>query len=152
MKNSEDSQLFGKFITGIYRNNVYYIGKNLEKFNINKSEYVYLINVYNGEGMCQDELVTHLNVDKYEVAKGVKSLIEKGYLYKEKDKEDKRKHRLYLTEKAKEIEEEFRNVLRDMSKILIHGFTEEEKEIALNLLKRMNVNIMEEVKKIKPHR
>lgn len=51
MKNLYDDQLFGKFITGIYRNNVYYIGKNLERFNINKIEYIYIIKVYNKEGI-----------------------------------------------------------------------------------------------------
>lgn len=152
MKQISDSNLFGKFITGIYRNNVYYIGKKLEKFNINKSEYTYLINIYNKEGICQDELVQYLNVDKYEVAKGIKSLIEKGYLYKEKDDLDKRKHRLYLTEKAKIIEEEFREVLTNTSDIIMHGFSEEERIIALDFLIRMDGNIREAVTKIKPHR
>lgn len=152
MKTLYDDQLFGKFITGIYRNNVYYIGKNLERFNINKSEYIYLIKVYNKEGICQDEIVNLLKVDKYEVAKGVKSLIEKGYLYKEKDEVDKRKHRLYSTDKAKEIEEYIRNVLRNMSEILTEGFNKEEKELALKILKKMDMNIREEVKKIKPSR
>lgn len=143
---------FGKFIDRIYRNNSYYIGKNLEKYNLNKSEYKYLIRVYCEEGLCQEDIVNLLKVDKYEVAKVVKSLIEKDYIYKIRDNEDKRKYRLYLTDKAKNIKEGFTDVLSDSSSILTKNFSEKEKEIVLDLLTRMANNIYEEVEKIKSNK
>lgn len=148
-ENSIELLKFGRFVDWIYRNNAYYIGKNLEKFNLNKSEYKYLIRLYAKEGICQDDLVNMLRVDKYEVAKGVKTLIEKGYVYKEKDTEDKRKHRIYLTQKAKHIEVEFKEVLCESSAKLTNGFSDDEKIILLEMLERMTVNMLEEVESIK---
>jgi len=90
-----------------------------------------------------------LEVDKYEVAKGIKSLIEKGYVFKEKDLNDKRKCRLYPTEKANNIRNEFIEILKQSSEILTKGFTEEEKNIALRILIKMSENMFEEVQNIK---
>ena len=143
---------FGKFIDRIYRNNNYYVGKHLEKYNLNKSEYKYLIQIYLNEGICQDDIVNRLKVDKYEVAKGIKSLIEKGYIYKEKDNIDKRKHRLYITEKGNNIKDGFIEILRESSEILTKGFTDKEKNIALELLIRMAQNICDETMKLKNNR
>ncbi|CAH2214950.1 MarR family winged helix-turn-helix transcriptional regulator [Tepidibacter aestuarii] len=140
---------FGKFIDRIYRNNNYYVGKHLEKYNLNKSEYKYLIQIYLNEGICQDDIVNRLKVDKYEVARGIKSLIEKGYVYKEKDSIDKRKHRLYITEKGNSIRDGFTAILRESSEILTKGFKEEEKDLVLGFLIRMAQNICEETIKLK---
>lgn len=148
-KTLTDDISYGKYLDFINRNNAYYIGKYFEKINLNKSEYKYLIHIYIEEGICQDDLVTMLRLDKYEVAKGIKSLVTKGYVYKIKDEKDKRKHRLYLEDKAKEIKPEFINILKNSSDILINGFTENEKEMLQGFLIRMAENIYNEASKLK---
>jgi len=140
---------FGKFIDHIYRNNNYYVGKRLEKYNLNKSEYKYLIQIYLNEGICQDDIVNILKVDKYEVAKGIKSLTQKGYIHKEKDRIDKRKHRLYVTDRGNSIKNGFIEILRESSQILTKGFTEEQKDLSIEIFSKMSQNIYEEVIKLK---
>ncbi|GAA0736328.1 MarR family winged helix-turn-helix transcriptional regulator [Clostridium oceanicum] len=140
---------FGKYISVIYKNQNYYIGKYIEKYNLNRTEYKYLIQIYENEGICQDDIVNILKVDKYEVAKGVKSLIKKGYVYKEKDEIDKRKNRLYITELGNEIKSGVIEILKKTSEILTKGFKEEEKNLAFEFLLKMAENMGDEVSKIK---
>lgn len=140
---------YGKWIDIVSRQLSYYIGKNLERYNLNKNEYKYLIQVYIYEGFCQEDMVEKLKVDKYEVAKGIKSLIEKGYIYKIKDVEDKRKYRLFITDHAKEIKSDFIEILEKSSEVLTKGFSENEKGLLLDFLVRMAENIHTETMKLK---
>jgi DNA-binding MarR family transcriptional regulator len=134
---------YGKVIDQITRSNAYYIGKRLEKHNLNKSEYKYLIQIYNKEGICQEDLATILKCEKHEVAKGIKALVDKGYLYKEKDKDDKRRYKIYLEEKAKIARDSIVDVLEESSDIMTKGFTETEKDTLIELLLRMSENMHE---------
>lgn len=134
---------YGKIIAQINRSNSYYIGKKLEKYGLNKSEYKYLIPIYHMEGICQEDLATILKCEKHEVAKGIKALVDKGYLYKEKDKDDKRRYKIYLEEKAKMARDSIVDVLEESSDIMTKGFTESEKDILIELLLRMSENMHE---------
>lgn len=152
MKLLTDNFSFGKMIHIIFRKNAYYIGKRLEKYGISKSEYHFLIQVYINEGCCQEEIVNRLDLEKYEVAKGIKSLVEKGFVCKRRDEEDKRKHRLFITEKGKEIKEDFIEVLKGLSQVLTEGFTDAEKDEALEFMMRMHENISKETMEFKKHK
>lgn len=140
---------FGRIIGIIARENIYYISKKIEKFDLKKNESKCLTIIYKEKLLCQDDLVTILKSDKYEVAKSIKSLIQKGYVYKERSGKDKRKYFVHPTQKALDIKDEYMNILKETTKILTTNFSDKEKEIAIELLKKMETNIYEEVKKIK---
>lgn len=140
---------FGKVLASIAKNRYYYIGKKLEKFDISKSEYRLLIEIYIAQGCCQDDIVHNLGVDKFEVAKGIKSLIEKGYIDKKKDLKDKRKCNLYASEKALKIKDQFTQILLDSSDVLTEGLTDEEKEFCLKIMIKMAKNMYQGAVKIR---
>ena len=139
----------GRLITIVSRYHSYCLGKNLSKYDLSKCEYKCLIQIYKNEGICQDYIADILKIDKFRVAKSIKSLMEKGYVYKEKDINDKRKHKVYPTEKALSIKEAFIDILNYNSDVMVKGFSEEEKEILNNLLVRMTENLYEEAEKVK---
>lgn len=140
---------FGRVLVSIARSRYYYIGKKLEKFDISKSEYKILIEVYIAEGCCQEDIVHNLGIDKFEVAKGIKSLISKEYICKQKDLQDKRKCRLYPSEKAMEIKKSFIQILLDSTEVLTEGLTEEEKKVCLEIMIKMAKNMYQGATKIK---
>lgn len=57
-----------------------------------------------------------------------------------------------MTEKAKLIEVEFREVLTNTSDIIMHEFSEEKRTIALDFLIMMDGNIRKALTKIKSNR
>lgn len=140
---------FGKVLEILHRHRIYYVAKKLEKFGIKKGEYRVLIQVYIEEGCCQDDIVHYLGIDKFDASKIIKSLIEKKYLTKERDVNDKRKYRLYLTQAAKDIREEFTEVLTDSAEILVQGVSEEEKKVTMRVLIKMAENAYTESQKLK---
>lgn len=140
---------FGKVLESITRHRQYYIGKKLEKFGLKKGEYRILIEVYIYEGCCQDFIANNLGIDKFDASKAIKSLIEKGYVYKKRDEFDKRKYMLYLTDKAKEIKSDFVEVLTSSAQVLTDGLTEEEKEFTLKMLIKIAENAYKQSQLIK---
>ncbi|WP_297520996.1 MarR family winged helix-turn-helix transcriptional regulator [uncultured Clostridium sp.] len=132
---------FGKVLESIGRHRHYYVGKKLEKFDLKRAEYRLLIQVYIEEGCCQDDIVNNLGIDKFDASKGIKSLIEKGYILKQKDEIDKRRCRLFPTDKANEIREEFTDILVDSAGLLTEGISTEDKEVALRVMIKMAQNM-----------
>jgi len=70
--------------------------------------------------------------------------VEKGYLVREKDPDDKRAVRIYLTDKKDEIEDLIRKIDRRAEDRMLEGFQEDEKEALRNFLERIMENLVEE--------
>lgn len=132
---------FGKVLESITRHRQYYVGKKLEKFDLKRAEYRLLIEIYIQEGCCQEYIANNLGIDKFDASKGIKSLIQKGYVDKKVDEKDRRKSRLYPTEKALAIKEEFTELLVSSAELLTEGLTEEEKDFALKVFIKMAENM-----------
>lgn len=98
-----DRLSIGKYISCIYRQVQIIINDKLEKYGIGSGQFIFLITVYKNEGINQQQLSEMLHIDKATTMKAVKKLIEKGLLKRERDKEDKRSYKLYLTQAGKDI-------------------------------------------------
>lgn len=133
----------GKYIGMISRALFYYMQKQLEPLGIQKQQFTILAELYLNEGICQDDLVSRLRLSKPDVAKSVKKLVENGFLTKEKDENDRRIHRLYVTEKALSIKPDIIGVLEGTNTILSDGIEKEELETTLKVLRIMAKNMYE---------
>jgi len=67
-----------------------------------------------------------LNVGKPTVTKGVNNLVKHGYAIREKNIEDKRSYRLFLTNKGKRIAPMINATFDELTEIYKSNFTEEE--------------------------
>jgi DNA-binding MarR family transcriptional regulator len=111
---------------------------NFKKFNINESEYQYLIYLYNSEiPVCQEDLVNHFNIDKAAVARAIKHLIKEGYVTKKRSIKDKRLYYLSLTTKANNIRYAFFEILDNDNIELLQEFNQDELIMLDLLLKRL---------------
>lgn len=127
----------GKYIAQAYRMNGKLASKAFSKFGIGSGQYVFLIHLYSNDGINQECISSNLNIDKGTTARALKRLEELGYIIRVVDEEDKRAYRVFLTDKAKYIEKEFFEILAEGNRVLTKDFTEEEKALAISLLKRM---------------
>ncbi|WP_291567976.1 MULTISPECIES: MarR family winged helix-turn-helix transcriptional regulator [unclassified Clostridium] len=127
----------GKYIAQVYRMNGKLASKSFSKFGIGSGQYVFLIHLYSNDGINQECISSNLNIDKGTTARALKRLEELGYIIRVVDEEDKRAYRVFLTDKAKYIEKEFFEILAEANRVLTKDFTEEEKALAISLLKRM---------------
>ncbi|MCZ8514943.1 MarR family transcriptional regulator [Paenibacillus filicis] len=130
-----------RWMSLIYRCGQMYIGERLKNYEIGKGQHIFLNALYKEDGLSQEELSSYLRIDKGTTAKALKKLEALGYVTRQVRDEDRRSYRVFLTDKALGIKDQVRGVLMDWRHILTYGFTEEEKESALQLLERMGSNV-----------
>lgn len=111
----------GQLMSILHRQSQVYFNYSLKEFNITSAEYSFLMYLYRKEGATQDELSSYLCIDKAATARAIKSLEEKGYVIKDKDDEDRRCNRIYLTDKAKHHKDEIRQRVWRWSDFLKEG-------------------------------
>lgn len=101
--------------------------------------------LYQNDGkLTMKEIAKRIGKDKSTVTPLVKKLLNLGYIEKRKCEKDKRITYINLTDKGREIESKYKNISKEVYEIAYKGFSQEEKEIFLSLLKKMNTNFSEE--------
>lgn len=132
MKNS-----IGRLISIIHRKSQVYINYALSEFNITSAEYSFLLCLFRKDGKTQEELSSFLDIDKSATTRAIKSLEEKGYVTKEKDDDDKRFNRIYLTEKANENQDNIKKRIFHWSEFLMEDVFKEDAAIVFKVLESM---------------
>lgn len=120
-----------------------------KEINLQRGQFIFLTRVYENPGINQIDLSNLLKVDKATTTKAIQKLIDEGYIVKERDEADKRMWRLHPLDKAKRvyeilIEEENRNI-----SVCFSDFTEPEKKLVYNLVRKMRKNVEEDWKRLK---
>ncbi|GAA0178812.1 MarR family transcriptional regulator [Clostridium sediminicola] len=102
--------------------------------------------LYENDGkLTMKEIARRIGKDKSTVTPLVKKLLNLGYIEKRKCQQDKRITYIILTDKGREIEIKYKNISMEVYETAYKGFSQEEKEIFLSLLKKMNTNFREEI-------
>jgi len=114
-----------------------------KEFNLQKGQYMFLTRVCEKPGINFIKLSNILKVDKTTTTKAVRKLINLGYLDKQQDEKDKREYKLFPTKKALKIYDFIIEEESKQLKIAFKDFSEDEKQIATQLIKRMSENIEE---------
>ena len=129
-------------ISAIYRYSQIYIGERTKKYHIGKGQWHFLTELlFNEDGITQEELSEKLYIDKANTARALKKLEGEGYIERKVDSDDARKKRIYVTDKSRAFEEEFHQIFKDLNKLLVADFTEDEKLLMKKLLPNMFSNI-----------
>jgi len=97
----------------------------------------YLITLYHHPGISQEELAKRLNVNKSSVTRQLTALEEKGYIIRKPKPDDRRSMLVYPTEKALNLQDRMKDVLRGWASYLTEDFTEDEKETLSRLMLRI---------------
>lgn len=130
----------GKWISVLHRIGQRYIDRGTEAFGIAGGCFPFLLCLYRQDGVTQDTISTYLNVDKATTARAIAALERLGHVVRERDPDDRRAYKVYLTETGRLLEHKLRNELKQWAGILTADFTDEEAENAYRLLERMANN------------
>lgn len=132
------------FISKTKEKMIKFIEQKLKENNLNDivpSHGNILTALYENNGkLTMKEIANKIGKDKSTVTSLVEKLINLGYIEKEKCTQDKRVTHVTLTAKGREIEPIFNLISSEVKYTAYKDFTEEEKEIFLRLLKKLNKN------------
>jgi DNA-binding MarR family transcriptional regulator len=130
-------------IAHIYRSYLAYMAKELEAHRVGSGQFEFLIILYHRDGISQETLAKILKVSKATSARAIQSLEKEGYVYRERDENDLRAYRVYLTEKGKEMRNIILKKLISFMDILFSDFTLEEKEIFRLLIHKASIKLFD---------
>jgi len=130
----------GKWISIIHRYSRSFVDKEFAELDIRGGYLQFVHALYRHDGLSQDELSEALGMDKTTTARAIKELVELGYVTKRHDWQDKRFCRLSLTTKGKDIVPRLERTLERWTEVLDTGFTQSERQLAIDLLKKMAEN------------
>lgn len=134
----------GQLCTAIYRNLQILLGRKLRDINIKNGQYDFFYAISLWEGLSQKDLSERLFIGKATTAKAVKDLVQKGYVFKEKDEKDGRVDHLYLTEKGKATAPMIAQIFRSNLDVCESGLTDAEMSTLLTLLEKVLINLDKE--------
>ena len=136
----------GKWISILHRQSQVYLNKELKPYNLNSSEYIYLINLAGNAGVNQKYLSDMIIIDDALTTRAMKSLEEKGYIVREKSQSDKRSYNIKLTEKGLKIQPIIHEKLNYWTSVLSENMKEEEIDSMIEKLRSMSNNALKATK------
>ena len=97
---------FGKHISLINRAAQGYFTSKLKDYHIGPGKQAYLLTLLPHESIMQEELARRLHVDKANVTRAIRGLVEQGYVTRKQSEVDKRALLITLTEKGEQVRTE----------------------------------------------
>lgn len=99
------------------------------------------LSTHKREVVTQKTLEDHLHLTNPTITVMVKSMIEKGLIRKERVPDDARKYRLYMTEKAKQVEQASREASIDLDQSFYEGVSESDMRVFKGVLQQIMKNL-----------
>lgn len=128
------------YISNFYRLGASFLSKEYKDFGIGSGQYQFLLSLYVEDGVSHDKLTEKMSVDKATTTRAIIKLEEEGYVNRVLDTDDKRKYKIFLTDKAKDKKDEILLIGSDWEQRLIGCLNPEEFKHLEYLFKKMLIN------------
>jgi DNA-binding MarR family transcriptional regulator len=113
------------------------VANGLKEHNVGSGQAMFLLELFHCDGIRQEELSKHLNIDGANTTRAIKKLVQEGYVERRPDPEDGRAQRIFLTERAFQLKPQLFDVLSDCEQTLLEGLSAEERKLFISLVKRI---------------
>jgi DNA-binding MarR family transcriptional regulator len=134
------SNILTPMVCRLSRLSTLFMGREMTRGGYGPGQYFLLSEVYDQEGLTQDELSRRVGVDKSNTSRALARLEGYGLVERRVSDSNYKEKQVYLTPKARVVEPEFRAVQHGWNNILLAGFSEEEKQVLFSGLTRMLEN------------
>ncbi len=101
------------------------------------------------EGISQKDLVEFMNIDKDNVARGIRKLEENNYVKRIQNSDDNRIYNIYLTEKGMSVIPELKKARCRITEICKENLTESETAELFRLLEKVKTSVVERTAEIR---
>lgn len=112
-----------------------------QHLNLSRGQYLYLYRICENPGIIPNQLAELIKVDRTTAARAISKLESDGFIVKQSAIDNKKNKLLYPTEAGREAWQFIRKEGVHSDQVTLDGFTDEEIETAVKLLRRMRHNI-----------
>ncbi len=142
---SQVEQPLGRMFSFLGKAYLQLLRTKLQHLDIDRN-YFALILIESMEGeITQQELSFMLDTDKVSIVRVVDYLSEKGYVQRKRNTDDRRKHSLVLTDKAKMAIPEIKKSFAEINKIALNGLENSQTSALAETIKKIKSNITENI-------
>lgn len=120
-----------------------------KQYGVSKNQYIYLVRICENPGIIQEKILYLLKVDRSTASRAIEKLRQSGFIYKEKNPDNKKNLALYPTEKGEAMYKILKREDDYSNAIAIQGFSLEEQAVLLELLQRIRRNVEPEWELVK---
>lgn len=143
---SDDSEIpVSLIISMIHRTHMIFINEKIKDMDITAGQIPFLMVLSREEGISQDDLASHFHMDKGTVARALRKLEDKKYLFREIDPENRRRHLIYLTNKGKSTVPKIVDIDKEWGDSMRSNISEDEYNHVFNILRKMALKCLEKV-------
>lgn len=135
----------GKHISLIYRFSQIFFNLELKKYNLGSGQYIFLVNLFENNGITQEQLSDIVKIDKATTARAVAKLVKENYVFRKINTQDKRAYNLYTTDKAESLKSTLYEILDSWNKIMLDNLNSEERETLAKLIEKVGTNILSQI-------
>jgi DNA-binding MarR family transcriptional regulator len=137
------SKSIAKLVLQLSRKSQLCIGDALKKYDITASEEPFFMAIKSRDGLTQEELTEAVGVDKAVTTRVIRSLEEKGFVKRTRDKSDRRSNHIFATKKLTKVGGEVLGELHEFNSRIADGIPEEKLAELYNMLELMDKNVAE---------
>lgn len=123
----------------IYQKKIY---EKLEEYNLSLGQPKIFDFLYENDGCIQKEIAFGCQIEPASVTSILLTMEKRGFIYRKNKNNDRRALYVYLTENGREVASKVREIMEEVEKEALKEFTNDEKEILIHLLKKINNNFI----------
>ncbi|WP_373072792.1 MarR family winged helix-turn-helix transcriptional regulator [Sulfurimonas sp.] len=140
MKFDMDSS-FGYLINRLSIANKNSFNKLIKPYGVSPEQWTVLFRVVEKNGITQKELSDSTYKDQGNLTRMIDKLVERGYLLRDSDENDRRSVKLFATHSSKQLVQKIAPLSTQQNEKLSSTFSEEEKEKFIELLNKAYLNV-----------
>lgn len=125
------------------KNYANFVNKSLSNSDITLSEFAYLKEVVNCDGIAQDELIRNLSIDKAAATRIAQSLEKKEIIKRVRNENNKRFFNVFLTDEGHKYADFIKQTLSDFYKVLNNEVSSSDMKTFMTIFKKINSNFEE---------
>ncbi|ETA68437.1 MAG: hypothetical protein PWQ75_810 [Methanolobus sp.] len=139
----KQSERIGAKIACIFSHNHRYIENALESYKLKGPMFAFLLTLSHKDGCSQESLARYLKFSKATATRVITALEKEGYVYREKDENDRRIYRVFISDKGMGVVPAINAALQEWNDILLSDLSDDEEQIFRKLLDKTK-NTLEE--------
>ncbi|CEO21209.1 MarR family winged helix-turn-helix transcriptional regulator [Paraclostridium sordellii] len=125
------------------KNYANFVNKSLSNSDITLSEFAYLKEVVNCDGVAQDEIIRNLSIDKAAATRIAQSLEKKEIIKRVRNENNKRFFNVFLTDEGHKYADFIKQTLNDFYKVLNNEVSSSDMKTFMTIFKKINSNFEE---------
>jgi MarR family transcriptional regulator, transcriptional regulator for hemolysin len=141
-------QPLGRMLSGLGKGYLQLLRAKLQHLDIDRNYYALVLIESKDGRITQQELAELLDTDKVSIVRVIDYLSEKGYLQRIPNTEDRRKHSLQLTAKAKLALPDIKQSFTDINETVLKELTNSQVSELTETIKKIKSNLKENIQSL----